>query len=394
VIERRRTRAGEVRYEVRLRAPDGNERSRTFRTKKDAERYERSQHTAAEQGVWVDPRAGKVTLEAWATEWQRTVVHLRATTQRIYDANLRNHILPEVGHVELGKLTPSMLRAWLSALTTKVGGHGGTLAPASVAQAYRTLNRILTAAVEDDLLGRNPLRGVKPPQVKAEPMRFLSHEDVATLAAAIDIRYRAFVLVAAYTGLRAGELIGLRTRQVDLLRRTITVVEQVQYIGGRHQTLPPKSAAGRRSVSLPGVVVAMLEEHLAAYAEPRPNGLVFPAPEGGFLRLENFRKRVWQPATVTAGVAPLRVHDLRHTCASLAIAAGADVKVLQRMLGHASAALTLDRYGHLLPGQARSVADRLDEMARAAAPKWPAEPTPLNSSAGYSRDGFGRSVRR
>jgi len=88
--------------------------------------------------------------------------------------------------------------------------------------------------------------------------------------------------------------------------------------------------------------------------------------EGGFLRLENFRKRVWTPATVKAGVAPLRLHDLRDTCASLAIAAGADVKVLQRMLGHASAALTLDRYGHLLPGQAQSVADRLDEMARAA----------------------------
>ena len=113
-------------------------------------------------------------------------------------------------------------------------------------------------------------------------------------------------------------------------------------------------------------MTAALEEHLAAYADPGPEGLLFPAPEGGFLRLENFRRRVWTPATVAAGVAPLRVHDLRHTCASLAIAAGADVKVLQRMLGHASAALTLDRYGHLLPGQAQSVADRLDEMARAA----------------------------
>ncbi len=118
---------------------------------------------------------------------------------------------------------------------------------------------------------------------------------------------------------------------------------------------------------MPGLVIAALEAHLAAYAAPGPEGLVFPAPEGGFLRLENFRNRVWTPATVTAGVAPLRLHDLRHTCASLAsFAAGADVKVLQRMLGHASAALTLDRYGHLLPGQAQSVADRLDEMARAA----------------------------
>jgi integrase len=162
------------------------------------------------------------------------------------------------------------------------------------------------------------------------------------------------VLVAAYSGLRAGELSALRGKHVDLLHRTITVVEQVQSISGQQVVSMPKSAAGRRSVSLHGVVAVALEEHLTAYAAPGPEGLVFPAPEGGFMRLENFRKRAWTPATVAAGVAPLRLHDLRHTCASLAIAAGADVKVLQRMLGHASAALTLDSDGHLLPGQAQS----------------------------------------
>lgn len=226
MIDKRRTSNGEVRYEVRLRGTDGKERSRTFRTKKEAERHERTQLTAIEHGLWIDPRAGKVTLDAWATEWQRTVVHLRETTQRIYGANLRNHILPDLGHIELGKLTPSMLRAWLSGLTTKVGRNGTPLAPATVAQAYRTLNRVLAAAVDDELLGRNPLRGVKPPQSKPEGMRFLTHDEVATLAAAVDVRYRAFVLVAAYTGLRAGELIGLRRKHVDLLRRSITVVDQ------------------------------------------------------------------------------------------------------------------------------------------------------------------------
>ena len=236
---------------MRLRGGDGKERSRTFRTKKEAERYERSQQTALEQGLWVDPRAGKVTLQAWAAEWQRTVVHLRVSTQRIYAANLRNHILPELGDVELGKLTPSILRAWLSGLTTKSGGHGKPLAAGSVAQAYRTLNRVLVAAVDEELLGRNPLRSMRPPRVEPEPMRFLSHDEVASLAAAVDPRYRALVLVAAYTGLRAGELIGLRRKHLDLLRRTITVVEQVQYIGGRHLVLAPKTTAGRRAVAVP-----------------------------------------------------------------------------------------------------------------------------------------------
>jgi len=368
VIDRKTTRTGDARYEVRLRGRDGGERSRTFRTRKEAERYERAQHQALDSGLWVDPRSGKVTLGAWAAEWQRTVVHLRPTTCRIYDANLRNHVLPDLGEVELGKLTPSMLRAWLSGLMTKVGRHGKPLAKGSVAQAYRTLNRVLVAAVDNELLGRNPLSSIKPPRPDTDPMRFLSHEEVGALAAAMDPRYRALVLVAAYTGLRAGELMALRRSRIDLLHRTITVVEQVQSLAGRHIVSAPKTAAGRRSVAVPRLVVNALEEHLASYAEPGVDGLLFPAPEGGFLRLENFRRRVWRPATLAAGVAPLRLHDLRHTCASLAIAAGADVKVLQRMLGHASAALTLDRYGHLMPGQAHSVADRLDDMARASIP--------------------------
>jgi len=378
VIEKRMTRTGEVRYEVRFRASDGAERSRTFRTRKEAERYERSQQTALDQGTWVDPRSGRVTLAIWCAEWQRTVVHLRPSTQRIYDANIRNHILPELGAVELGKLTPSMLRGWLAGLAVKVGRRG-ILAPGSVAQAYRTLNRLLEAAVENELLGRNPLRSVKPPRVEAEPMRFLSHDEVAALAAAIDPRYRALVLLAAYSGLRAGELAALRRKHVDLLHRTVTVVEQVQRIGGTFVVLPPKSAAGRRSVAIPTLVADALQDHLANFGEPGPEGLVFPAPGGGFLRPENFRNRSWLPAVKAVGVAPLRLHDLRHTCASLAIAAGADVKVLQRMLGHASAALTLDRYGHLMPGQARSVADRLDEMARRSVPVATASVASLDS---------------
>jgi integrase len=322
-----------------------------------------------------------VTLARWTAEWQRTVVHLRPTTQRIYDANLRNHILPELGDVPLAKLTPSMLRGWLAGLTTKEGAHGRSLSLGSVAQVYRILNRVLAAAVDNESLGRNPLRGVKAPRVAAEPMRFLSHEEVATLAEGIDPRYRALVLVAAYSGLRAGELIGLRRHRVDLLRRTISVVEQVQYIGGRMLESVPKSSAGRRQVAVPSLVAGVLQDHLARYSEPGSDGLVFPAPEGGYLRLENVRKRAWNPAIAAAGVAPLRLHDLRHTCASLAIAAGADVKVLQRMMGHASAALTLDRYGHLMPGQAQSVADRLDEMARRARPIEDAPVTPLRRAA-------------
>jgi integrase len=258
MIGKRRTSDGEVRYDVRYHGANGRERSKTFRTKKDAERYERTQQTAIERGLWVDPQKGRITLEAWAQDWQRTVVHLRPSTRRIYESNLRLHILPVLGAVELGKLTPAMLRAWLADLTVKVGGHGRLMSAASAAQAYRTLNRVLTAAVDDELLGRNPLGGIRPPRAKQQEMRFLTHDDVATLAAAIDPRYRALVLVAAYGGMRAGELIALRRRHVDLLHRTVTVVEQVQVVAGRFEVHAPKSAAGRRAIPLSGLVVDAL----------------------------------------------------------------------------------------------------------------------------------------
>ena len=106
---------------MQYRTASGKERSRTFRTKKEAERHERAQKTAMERGVWVDSQKGRVTLEQWAIEWQRTVVHLRSSTRRIYETNLRLHILPELGAFELGKLTPSLLRSWLAGLTSKVG---------------------------------------------------------------------------------------------------------------------------------------------------------------------------------------------------------------------------------------------------------------------------------
>jgi len=368
-IHKRVVKSG-VRYEVRLRGTDGAERSKSFRTRKDAESYERAQLTDKARGTWSDPRAGRVTLAEWVTEWQRTIVHLRPSSIRIYDTNLRLHVLPVLGAQPLGKITTPMLRGWLSDLMVKHVGRDldRTLAPATVHQAYRALHVVLMSAVENGYVGRNPLDGVKPPKVEHEQMRFLTAEQVLALANAIDPGYRAFVLVASFCGLRAGELLGLRWCNVSLPDRRIHVSEQLDYANARGETTAPKSSAGRRAVSMPHVVSKALAEHaLGGYAGQRPDGFVFVSPAGGPVDLNNFRDRVWRPAIAKAGVAPLRIHDMRHTCASLAIAAGADVKVVQNLLGHASAAMTLDRYGHLMPGRSEAVADRLDALVHAAA---------------------------
>ena len=124
-------------------------------------------------------------------------------------------------------------------------------------------------------------------------MRFATVAQIAALAEAVGPRYRALVLVAAYGGLRWGELVGLKVKRVDLLHGRVTVAEQVAEVNGQLIPGPPKTAAGRRTVTLPAAAAVALAEHLAEFAEPGPEGLVFPAPQGGYLRRSNFRRRWW-----------------------------------------------------------------------------------------------------
>ena len=172
------------------------------------------------------------------------------------------------------------------------------------------------------MLAQSPCRRVPLPKVEREEMRFLTPAEVATLADAIAPCYRALVLVGAYGGLRIGELAGLRRGRVDLLRGTVQVAEIVVEVRGVLHMGPPKTRASRRTVGLPRFVVEELVIHLAGPGDL--DAFVFTAPEGGPLRVNLFRARVWRPAVTAAGLEGLRIHDLRHTAVALWIAAGAN----------------------------------------------------------------------
>ena len=192
-------------------------------------------------------------------------------------------------------------------------------------------------------------------------MAFATPEQVAMLADVIQPEYRALVLTAAYSSLRWGELAGLRRRNVNPLHRTVTVVEQLTEVNGHLAFGPPKTNSSRRTVRLPDVVADELTAHLERYAEPGPDGLVFPAAEGGPMRRSNFRRRVWLPALEAAGIQGLRFHDLRHTGATLAAASGAPLKALMARAGHSTAAAAL-RYQHVVSGQDEAIARYLNEL--------------------------------
>jgi integrase len=231
------------------------------------------------------------------------------------------------------------------------------LAPASIRQAHRVFSLLLALAVRDSRLPRNVAEGVRLPRVVRTERVFLTHDEVAALADACE-PHGLVVRVLAYTGLRWGEMAALRVGRIDLLRRRLTVAESVSEIGGRAIFGTPKTHQ-RRSVPLPRFLVEPLRDHTAGKS---PDKLVFTAP-GGLLRSNNFRRRAFDRAATDVGLEGLTPHELRHTAASLAVAAGANVKAVQRMLGHASAAMTLDVYAGLFSDDLDAVADRLDQAA-------------------------------
>jgi integrase len=186
-----------------------------------------------------------------------------------------------------------------------------------------------------------------------------------TLAEAVPGRYRALVLVAGYGGLRWGELVGLRRRRVDLAGARIHVVEQLAEVAGKFIVSPPKTAAGQRVVVLPAVAVAALADHLDDYTTPRPDGLVFPSGRGTYLQRSNFSRLVWRPAVQQLGLDGLRFHDLRHTAATLAAAAGATTKELMERMDHTSPAVAL-RYQHVMADRQGAIATALDGLVREA----------------------------
>jgi integrase len=346
-------------WEARYRAPDGRYRSRTFPTKREAQRFVAEVEVDKARGAWVDPAGGRILLADWTEQWWTTTTNLRPSTRVRDESYLASYILPAFGRVPLGRITQLDVRAWVAELDSR------KLAPATVVKAYQILAKILRAAVDGGLIPSTPCRAVPLPRVEREEMRFLTPAQVAHLADVIDPRFRALVLVAAYGGLRRAELAGLRTARVNLPRGQLDIAEIMVEVQGRTTFGPPKTRAGRRIVGLPRSVATELGTHMAH----RPDGesdLVFQGPAGGVLRASPFRQRFWLPAIRSAGLEPLRLHDLRHTAVSFWIAGGASVKEIAVRAGHASVATVLDRYGHLLPDSDTELRERLEQMFTAA----------------------------
>ena len=269
---------------------------------------------------------------------------------------MRRYLIPRFGSTPIGKITVVAVQAWLADL------HATKLSANSVAKAYRLMKAVMGDAVEAGLIARSPCRIRGAGTETAPEIHVATPAQVAALATAVGPRWEALVFTAAYSGLRWGELAGLRRCDVDLMQQTITVSRKLAEVNGELSFGPPKSAAGRRTVGIPSFVARSLAAHLNLYALPGDNGLVFPSTDGEPMRRSNFRRRVWEPATNAAGMDGFTFHALRHTAATLGAASGASLKALMSRMGHSSPRAAL-RYQHVIDGQDADIVRYLERFA-------------------------------
>jgi len=287
---------------------------------------------------------------------------VKPKTRASYESLLKTCVLPKWGTVRLDRVTQTAVKAWVATMS---GARGRLLSPSRRRQAYHLLTAVLDSAVQDGRLPRNPARpterhgrrsGFLPSLPQSGGRRYLHHGDVLRLAGEAG-DYGTVILVLGYCGLRWGELAALRVRNVDMLKQRLFVEQSLAEVNGRLIFGATKTHAAR-SVPVPSFLIEPLG--LAMPGKGRDD-LLFTSPQGEPLRISNFRGRVFDPAVRSAGLDGLTPHGLRHTAASLAVSSGANIKAVQRMLGHKDAAMTLNVYADLFDDELDAVAGRLDE---------------------------------
>lgn len=376
-IERYQNAVGQVRYRVRYRTPERRQTDkRGFVTKRDAQVFATSVEVSMMRGEYVAPAAGKVTVAELYELWSQARTRPKKSTLAKEESTWNTHLSRRWGSAAITDISTAGVRRWVADMSD----HGAQAA--TVENALGMLRMVMDSAVEDFRLVRNPCDGVKPPRRKHADRGYLTYEQVKALAKQLAVQPVAVrggvklmnrpqhALVAellAFTGLRWGEMAALKVGRIDLRRRRIQVSEAVAEVRGHLVWSTPKGHE-RRSVPFPAFLVPAVSAQIEGKSR---DDLVFTSKAGTVLRVSRFRPYVFAPAVGRCRAADplfpiITPHDLRHTAASLAISVGANVKAVQTMLGHKSAALTLDTYADLFPDDLDAVASALNKLADTA----------------------------
>lgn len=337
----RRLRDGKVTYLARWRDDSGQQRSKSFTRKGEAERWAAAMVTSLARGQYIDPRAGRVRVQEYAERWRQVQDH-RDTTAALYERVLRLHVYPALGSRPVSSIRHTDARAFVTGLSRR-------LAPNTARQVHAIVRTIFRAAVSDRLIAESPFVGIRLPAVDRQQVQPLTVAQVQQLVAAAPALLRGLIVFAAATGLRSGELLGLTVDRVDFLRREVRVDRQLVYLPGSAPYLSaPKTKKSVRTVPVPTFALDALAAHLATFP-PDEDGFVFQSDKGGPVLRTTLHGR-WRQTLRRAGLdLGLHFHHLRHHYASVLIDGGESVKVVQERMGHASPEETLKVYAHLMP---------------------------------------------
>ena len=339
-------------WRARYRDDADKEHARHFGRKVDAQAWLDGVTAAVQTGSYVDPARARMTVGVLAEQWLTGKVNLKPSTFALYESILSTHVLPRWNNVPLTRVEHGDVQAWVAASFTP------DCPPATFGMSSACSPVCSALGVRDRRLPSNPALGTDLPRIIKRRRRYLAAHQVEALAAEAGPDGRLVILVLAYCGLRWCELAALRVGSIDFLRRRLVVSEAMTEVHGRLVWGTPKSHEAR-SVPIPRVLMDDLSSHVSGKDR---EALVFTTAGGAALRNRNARRAWFDQAAARIGQPGLTPHELRHTAASLAVSAGANVKAVQAMLGHASAAMTLDTYADLFDDDLDAVADRLDTL--------------------------------
>jgi integrase len=311
--------------------------------------------------------AGSLTVGDYLDRWLSNSVKdtVRERTYERYEEILRLHVKPGLGRLKLKALTPAHVQDFYR------DRLDSGFSPATVQKIHVILHKALSQAVSWSLVPRNAGKAVRAPRPTPKEMRPLSPDEARRLLeTAGGDRLEALYVLAIHTGMRQGELLGLKWENVDLAANAIRVRHTLLRTKGRVILGEPKTKKSRRTVHLTGAASRALEEHLERQLKVmerlgdlyRDQGLVFTTEVGTPINPSNLRKRSFAPLLQKAGLPRLRFHDLRHTCATLLLSKNIHPKYVQELLGHATVSITLDTYSHVLPGMGNQVADAMEDV--------------------------------
>lgn len=368
---------GKDSYEIAVylgKGPDGKPKYiyRTIRTKDEKKAIEEARKLArqVEEGRYSELANMPLGdfLDRWLEDYVK--VHNRQKTYESYEMLIRVHIKPALGKIKIGKLKPLDIQRFYAQKLAgpRADGKAGKLSPTTIKRMHEVLRSAFGQAIRWEMIDKSPLQGVTPPKAEEQiPTVWTQEQCVAFLDAAREHRLFAAFFLALTTGLRRGELLGLMWQDVNFEHHYLSVQRSLLRSQGRLVIQDVKTKSSRRLVVLPEITVKVLDEHLkrqmeerSLYAEAyRDMGLVFCAPDGGPQDPDNFR-RTFNMLIEKAGVPKIRIHDLRHTHATLLLAAGMHPKIVSERLGHAEITTTMNTYSHILPSMQRQAAEVMD----------------------------------